>query len=57
MDYAYPSNRPFATAKPLKTKTVLSEEAKARRAYIRSHEFSVHVDPLTKEATLEVKEK
>jgi hypothetical protein len=27
----------------------MSEETKSRRAYIASHNFSVHVNPLTKE--------
>jgi hypothetical protein len=38
-------------------KKAMSEETKSRRAYIASHNFSVHVNPLTKEGRIEVTEK
>ncbi len=57
MNYACRSDRPFSTAKNIKTKTVLTEEMKSRRSYIRSHTFSVVVNPETKEAHVKVTEK
>ena len=57
MNYAYPSDRPFTTKKAVAKKAALSQQAKNRRSYIRSHQFSVVVDPSTKQAHVEVTKK
>lgn len=57
MNYAYPSDRPFTTKKAVAKRVVLSAQAKRRRAFIRSHQFSVVVDPSTKQAHVEVSKK
>ena len=54
MNYACVSNRPFVTRKNLSIKKNLSPEEKDRREFIRSHKFSVVVDPATKKAEVKI---
>lgn len=54
MNYACISSRPFITKKDLSAPKVLSAEAKSRKEYIRSHNFSVNVNPSTHEAEVKV---
>ena len=53
MVYAYPSNRPFVTSKPLKKK-VITEEMKTRRKFIEEHYVSIYRDKKTGEMVAEV---
>mgnify|MGYP001133733374 CR=1 FL=1 len=57
MNYACISRRPFITKKKIKMKTSLSNDAKARKEFIKSHNFIVDIDPLTKEIKMIVSEK
>lgn len=57
MNYACISNRPFVTSKAISTKMELPPEAKRRRDYIQSHNFSTDVNPLTKEAHVIITDK
>lgn len=54
MNYACISDRSFVTRKDLSSRKGLSEEVKARREFIRSHKFSVCVDPSTEQAELKI---
>lgn len=54
MNYAVKTDRKFITKKDITIKKPLSEEAKARREYIRNHEFSIFVDPSTKKAKVDI---
>ncbi len=54
MNYARISDQPFVTSKDLTVRKPLSKEAKARREYIRNHQFSINVNPSTQEAKLQV---
>lgn len=54
MNYACISDQPFVTKKDLSAKTQLSEEARQRREYIRAHQFSINVNPSTKEAEVKI---
>ena len=54
MNYACISKRPFVTKKDLSVTKSLSEEAKARKEFIRSHNFVVNVDPSTNEPEVKV---
>ena len=54
MNYACVTNRPFVTRKNLSIKKNLSPEEKDRREFIRSHKFSVVVDPATKKAEVKI---
>lgn len=56
MNYASRTDKPFITTKAISQKTKLTPEAKARRSYIRSHSFSVNINPSTREAKVEVTE-
>jgi len=49
MDYACPTDRLFISKKPVKTKTVLSEETKARKAFLAEYRVSAVWNPDTKE--------
>jgi len=57
MNYVYPTDNPYSTTKKTLKKTPLNAEAKQRRAYIRSHKFSVEVDQATQRCKLNVTEK
>ncbi len=57
MNYVYPSDNTYTTTKKTLARTPLSEEAKERRAYIRSHKFAVTVDSKTQECKLKVTKK
>lgn len=57
MNYAYPTDNTYTTTKKILKKTPLNAEAKERRAYIRSHKFSVEVDQETQKCKLNVSEK
>lgn len=57
MNYACRSNRLFVTEKDLPVKTKLSTEAKSRREFIRSHKFTIDVNPSTQEARIEVSDR
>ncbi len=54
MNYACFSDRSFTTQKKLSKKAALSPEAAARRAFIRSHKFSVKIDPSTQKAEVKI---
>lgn len=54
MNYAYPNNATYTTTEKILKKTPLSEEARARREYIRNHKFSVKVDSETQKCELVV---
>lgn len=54
MNYVYPNNATYTTTEKILKKTPLSEEAMARREYIRNHKFSVKVDSETKKCQLVV---
>ena len=56
MTYANFSGRSFTTGKMLKQKRELSTEARARKAYIRNHAFSVQIDSSTGKAEVVVTE-
>ncbi len=45
MDYACPTDRTFVTTKPIKERSVLSDDTRSRRAYIAVHRVSVHWNP------------
>ncbi len=47
MNYACVSGRAFVTKKKLSAKKTVSAEVKARKSFIRSHTFGVHVNPST----------
>ena len=49
MDYACPTDRLFISKKPVKTKTVLSEETKERKAFFSEYRVSVVWNPNTQE--------
>lgn len=54
MNYACISNKSFVTTKDLSVKKNLSQEAKSRRAYIRSHKFSLDINPATHQAEVKI---
>ena len=54
MNYACVSKQPFITKKDLSVKKPLLAEAKSRREFIRSHDFTANVDPSTKIAEIKV---
>lgn len=54
MNYVYPNNTTYTTTEKILKKTPLSEEARARREYIRNHKFSVKVDSETQKCQLVV---
>lgn len=54
MNYVYPNNATYTTTEKILKKTPLSEEARARREYIRNHKFSVKVDSETQKCQLVV---
>lgn len=47
MNYACVSGKAFVTKKKLSAKKTVSAEVKARKSFIRSHTFGVHVNPST----------
>lgn len=54
MNYARISDRSFVRKKDLSVKKSLSKETKSRRAFIRSHKFSINVNPSTDEAQIKI---
>lgn len=54
MNYVYPNNATYTTTEKILKTTPLSEEARARREYIRNHKFSVKVDSETQKCQLVV---
>lgn len=44
MVFAYPTNSPFVSTKPVKMKRKMSTEAKLIHDYIENHDFSITVD-------------
>ena len=54
MNYACISDRAFITKKDLTAKKTLSDEVKARKAYIRSHKFSLNVNPSNHQADVKI---
>lgn len=56
-EFAFPSDRPFVTTKKELKNRPLTEEEKARKAFIRSHNFSIEVDDETDECKIIVTEK
>ena len=44
MNYAYPSNKPFYSSKPVDRKAVLTQEMQERRDFIKEHKVSIHFD-------------
>ena len=57
MNYACRSERPFVITKPIKKKTVLSEQARSIRDYTSTHTVSISVNPDTHEAIAQVMER
>ncbi|MDO5377961.1 MAG: hypothetical protein Q4G52_06470 [Clostridia bacterium] len=57
MDYACPTDRAFITKKQIKRTIVLSDDTKARRAYIAQHRVSVSWNPSTQEYEVSSSEK
>ena len=53
MNYARISDQPFVTAKDLTVRSYW-QRGKARREYIRNHQFSISVNPSTQETELQV---
>ena len=49
MNYACISDQPFVTTKDLSKRKPLSEEARARREFFRTHSFAFRENPLTGE--------
>ena len=56
MNYAVPSNRPFASKSPVRKTAKMPPAAKARFDFIARHRFSIHVDPSKKKGSVEVTE-
>lgn len=56
MNYACISGRSFITRKDLTQKKCLSQEAKSRKTFIRSHSFSLNVNPSTHQAEVTITE-
>ncbi len=56
MNYACISGRSFITRKDLTQKKCLSQEAKSRKTFIRSHRFSLNVNPSTHQAEVTITE-
>lgn len=54
MNYACISDRPFIAKKSLSAKKKLTPEARSRKAFIRSHKFSIDVNPSTHEAKTKI---
>ena len=54
MNYACISDQPFVTTKDLSKRKPLSEEARARREFIRGYQFEIDTNPSTQEAELKV---
>ncbi len=54
MNYACISDRPFIAKKSLSAKKKLTPEARSRKAFIRSHKFSIDVNPSTHEAQIKI---
>ena len=57
MNYAYPTNQTFVTKHSLPANRSLSSQAIAIREYAHDHNFSINVNPITKEATITITEK
>ena len=49
MDYAVPTDRLFISKKPVRTKTILTEEDRAREAFFAEYRVSVVWNPDTQE--------
>lgn len=49
MDYACPTDRAFVTTKQIEKKLVLSDDTRARWAYIAKHRVSVRWNPSTRD--------
>ncbi len=56
MDYAYPNNAAFVASMPIKQNKKLSEEARARRDFIKNHNIAVHIDSSNDSVSFEVTE-
>ena len=54
MNYACISGRSFVTKKDLSAKKSLPQEARSRRTFIRSHKFSLNVNPSTRQAEVKI---
>ena len=54
MNYVYPTNATYITTKKMLKETPLSEDAIARREYIKKHKFSVKIDSSTQKCQLVV---
>lgn len=57
MNYACISGRPFITKKDISVTKELPKEALLRKEFIRKHNFSVNINPSTKEAEVEITER
>lgn len=57
MNYAVMTNKVFSTRGEVKMKKKMSPEAAARKKYIEGHTFEFHVNPVTKEASVDVRKK
>jgi hypothetical protein len=47
MNYAYPSNHPFSTSKPIQRKTKMTDTMRNQREFAKTHKVSIQVDPKT----------
>ena len=56
MVYAQPAKRLFVTSQKLEMKSTLTEAQRARRAFLRTHDVSLVLNPDTQEYRLIVKE-
>lgn len=54
MNYACRSEQRFITKKNLSNKMNLSADAKKRREFLRSHNFSINVNPSTNDVEVKV---
>ena len=54
MNYAYPSNKPFYSSKPVDRKAVLTQEMQERRDFIKGHKVSIHFDKQNNNLVAEV---
>lgn len=54
MNYACMTDQPFVTKEKLASKGQMSKEARSRKNFIQSHEFSVVMNPLTNKREVKV---
>ena len=57
MNYAKFSNQPFVTKSDVQMRRKVSAEARSIRAYCEGHNFSIRINPVTKEGAVTVTKK